>query len=356
MDSLMTAAVDPFQGPQGAENTLKLAAVLAPRINFGSRPLQPGEGEGLRHLFGSLGQFAEQRRRRNAEGQVLTGLQSAFEGTTPFSALPVSDLPEATQRMILEEVGRQAGKRNLSPSDRIALLNAMGTINERGGDPMAALSLLGLSPSVFGGTPAVQPSASLPMPPQPQRPIDTTQEAPLAPSPFGPSEITRKWQSPPSSEGELIARRLSSVPTDQMLTTLQQQKENPATLAQSLNDAHRRVQDEQTRLFGGVNSQGERIPGPQTVPLSDMMNLVQLAQQAQDTEDRLAQMQGRRPTMLYPGLLPDDATLAQIDRDKSLRTNRNITLREALKEYAKILIERRKHETDIDTQPIPPKP
>jgi hypothetical protein len=179
-DTLDTTFVQPFQGPQGAENALKLASVLAPRINLGSRPLQPGEGEGLRNLFGAFGTFAEQKRRKNSEGQALSGLQAVMAGNAPISTLPVSDLPEATQRILFEQVAKQATRNApLTMTERAGLMAPASTIAERGGDPMAALKALGIS--VGGEAPASPPAVSAPTT-APNGPVTMSPALAIAPS------------------------------------------------------------------------------------------------------------------------------------------------------------------------------
>lgn len=135
-DDLGSAFVDPFQGPQGAENTLKLAGVLAPRINLGGRPLQPGEGEGLRHLFSALGGFAEQKRRRAAEGQLLSGIQDVMAGNAPISTLQVSDLTEPMQRTLMEQVAKRGMQTEAQTQKQSAFDKIMATAQRRWEQPI----------------------------------------------------------------------------------------------------------------------------------------------------------------------------------------------------------------------------
>lgn len=350
MESMGNALTQPFQGPQGAENTLKLAAVLAPRLNFGNRPLQQGEGEGLRNLLGAFGQFAEQKRRKDAEGHVMTGLQGAFGGTVPWSALPISDLPETTQRMIMEEMGRAVQRQTPSVPDRLAALAQAVALQQQGGDPSVAFKRMGLPQ--FGEGDLTRPS---PQSPVVRNPVPIASEADLAPSlntlsptsgsPFGLTKWEMERRMPSKTPGEVEARAVEemNLPPKDRLHTLRRQTETSVTLAQSLNDINRGIEAEKTRLWGGVNSSGMRIQGMNDIPVQDMIGLIRHGEQAKLLEERLASEQGRLPQVgLHSDILPTTAQLSQIEEGLSSRLKRDATPNEVIREYAKWLLANRK--------------
>jgi hypothetical protein len=340
VDTLGTTFVQPFQGPQGAENALKLASVLAPRINLGSRPLQAGEGEGLRHLLGAFGGFAEQKRRKEAEGNVLTGLEGALSGKAPWSSLPISDLPEATQRMIMEEVAKGAQRQNPSVADRLAALSHAMQIQQQGGDPNVAFASMGLpammrspvSPDRVGMSPETTMTPSL------------NRLPPATMSPFGLTKVQMERQMPPKTPGEIEARAIEAqnLSPAGVLSALQRQAETPVTLQQDLNHALQGIQAKETQLFGGVSSTGIYIPPmPGSLQQDDVVGLLKLKSRAQTVEDQLAKMQGRAPVPIY-----DQEAIVRLRNDWYLNYKRLPTPEQLYREYAKELILNRGSQTE----------
>ena len=347
MESLGNALTQPFQGDRAGENTLALAAALAPRLNFGRNPLQQGEGDGLKNVLAGMSAMAGQRRKSAAESQVMAGLPDILAGRSAASSLPLGDLSPEIGKLFFDAVLKNEERRNPTFENRLAAMSHASAISGAGGDPLAAFRDMGLGNLMPGG----QASASPPPPVRSPGAVGMLPAEALAPSllnlpptrtsrPFGFSRVEEDYMKPLKTPGETEARAIAAMnlTPEKTLEALRRQSETSVTLANDLQGALGTYHKAHEQIFGGV-SNGIRIPG-MAGSVQDFTRLMGLATNADAIEGRLANAQGREKQDLFTGVLPSDAELKQVRDGVSGRLGRQATYQETLHEWAKILVGR----------------